>query len=202
MQQTLRSLVFRFLAFSIATVASAQTGAEIERAAAYLAKTRDAVLTSTAGLSAAQLAFKAAPEKWSVAEVLEHIAATEEHMMALIVNQVMSAPPRPAGEDVKAIDDFVLKAIPNRASKLKAPEPLVPTKRFGSAEGSRKAFAASRAKTIAFLKETKGLRDHAVDSPLGRRLDPYQWVLFIAAHSDRHHQQIEEVKAAAGFPAR
>jgi hypothetical protein len=195
-----RSAVVLLLSIAFASLAPAQTAAEVERAAAYLAKTRDAVLASTKGLSAAQLAFKPAPEKWSVAEVLEHIASTEDYLMALIRDQVMAAPARPAGEDVAAIDDFVLKAIPNRGSKLKAPEPLVPTKRYGSAEGSRKAFTTSRAKTIAFLKETKGLRDHAIDSPLGRKLDPYQWVLFIAAHSDRHHQQIEEVKTDAKFP--
>jgi len=200
MTSKIRSAWVVLISLAVGSLAPAQTAAEIERAATYLAKTRDAVLSTTEGLSAAQLAFKPAPEKWSVAEVLEHIASTEDYLMTLVRDQVMTAPARPAGEDVAAIDDFVLKAIPNRASKLKAPEPLVPTKRYGSAEGSRKAFTTSRAKTIAFLKETKGLRDHAIDSPLGRKLDPYQWVLFIAAHSDRHHQQIEEVKADAKFP--
>jgi hypothetical protein len=200
MKSRFRNAFLLLLSLLLPVVSPAQTAAEIERATAYLAKTRDAVLASVRGLSAEQLAFKPAPEKWSVAEVLEHIGATEDYLMGVILKQVMSAPPRPAGEDVKAIDDFVLKAIPNRASKLKAPEPLVPTKRFGSVEGSRKHFAESRAATIAFVKETKGLRDHAIDSPLGHRLDAYQWVLFIAAHSDRHQQQIEEVKADAKFP--
>jgi hypothetical protein len=44
------------------------------------------------------------------------------------------------------------------------------------------------------------LRDHAIDSPLGKKLDAYQWVLFISAHSERHTKQINEVKADAGFP--
>ena len=65
---------------------------------------------------------------------------------------------------------------------------------------SLKHFTESRAKTLAFLKETKGLRDHAIDSPLGKKLDAYQWVLFIAAHSERHTKQINEVKADPNFP--
>jgi hypothetical protein len=44
------------------------------------------------------------------------------------------------------------------------------------------------------------LRAHAVDSPLGPKLDAYEWVLFIAAHSERHTKQIHEVKADPNFP--
>ncbi len=183
------------------SVARAQTPAEITRATGYLNSTRDTLLAKVKGLSEAQLAFKPAPEKWSVAEVLEHITATEDFLFELITGQVMKAPPRPAGgEDVQAIDDFVLKAIPDRTSKAKAPEPLVPSRRFGSTEATRKHFESSRAKTIAFLKETKGLRDHAFDSPMGKKLDGYQWVLFIGAHCERHTKQIAEVMADAKFP--
>jgi len=39
-----------------------------------------------------------------------------------------------------------------------------------------------------------------MDSPLGKQLDAYQWVLFIAAHSERHTKQIDEVKADPHFP--
>ena len=52
----------------------------------------------------------------------------------------------------------------------------------------------------AFLKATPDLRDHAIDSPLGKKLDAYEWVLFIGAHSERHTKQMQEVKDAPGFP--
>src|SRR5258708_4311162 len=81
------------------------------------------------------------------------------------------------------------------ATKAKAPEPLVPTNRFGSPDGSLKHFTESRATTEDFLKKTPDLRAHAADSPLGSKLDAYEWVLFIAAHSERHTKQILEVKA-------
>jgi hypothetical protein len=83
---------------------------------------------------------------------------------------------------------------------VQAPEPLLPTNRYGSAEASLKHFQESRAKTIGFLKGTNDLREHAVDSPFGKKLDGYEWVLFVAAHSERHTKQINEVKADPNFP--
>lgn len=180
--------------------AEALTPAELSRAVEYLEKTRDGVVEATRGLSPAQLNFKPTSERWSVAEVTEHLAATEPFLMNMILTQVMSAPARTEATDVKAIDDFVVKAISDRSSKVKAPEPLVPTNRFNTPADSLQQFKDNRAKTLAFLKETKGLRDHALDSPLGKKLDAYQWVLFIAAHSERHTKQLLEVKADPNFP--
>jgi len=52
---------------------------------------------------------------------------------------------------------------------------------------------------VEFLKATPDL--HAVDSPMGgAKVDAYEWVLFIAAHSVRHTQQIAEVKVNPNFP--
>lgn len=178
----------------------AQTAEDRASAVAYLEKTKAGVFAAAKGLSDAQLNFKAAPEKWSVAQVLEHIASAEDFLMGMIQEQVMKGPARPAGEDVKAIDSFVLAAIPDRTNKLQAPEPLKPTNRYGSPADSLKHFKESRAKTVAFLNGTKDLRDHAIDSPLGKKLDGYEWVLFIAAHSERHTKQMLEVKADPNFP--
>lgn len=176
------------------------TPEERGKAVKYLEKTRAGVLEATKGLSQAQWDFKPGPDRWSVAEVTEHIAAAEDFLMDMVHEKVMKAPARADGEDVKAIDEFVLQAIPDRSHKVQAPEPLRPTNRFGSPKDSLKHFRESRAKTIAFLKSTKDLRQHATDSPMGKKLDGYEWVLLVAAHSERHTKQIEEVKADPGFP--
>lgn len=176
------------------------TNEELQRAVKYLKSTQDGVIAATKDLSDAQWNFKPAPERWSVAEVTEHIAAAEDMLMGLIQGQVMSGPANTETPDVKAVDELVLQAIPDRSHKLKAPEPLVPVNRFHTPAESLAHFKAGREKTIGFLKDTKGLRDHAIDSPLGKKLDGYQWILFIAAHSDRHTKQILEVKADPNFP--
>jgi len=176
------------------------TQADRDRAMKYLESTKQDVLNATQGLSDAQWNFKPAPDRWSVAEVTEHIAAAEGYLRGMIVEKVMTAPPRPTGEDVKAIDDFVLAAIPDRSQKRQAPDALKPTNRYGSPQGSLKEFSASRNQTEEFLRTHDDLRDHAIDSPLGKKLDAYEWVLFIAAHSQRHTKQILEVKADPNFP--
>jgi hypothetical protein len=190
-----------FLLLTVSAVfSSAQTQADRDRAIQYLEKTRQGVLDSTKDLSPGQWTFKPAPDRWSVAEVMEHIAAAEDLLYGMIQEQAMKAPARSAGEDVKAIDELVLTAIPDRTHKAQAPEPLKPTNRFGSPEAAIKHFEESRAKTEDFVRTAQGLRDHAADSPLGKKLDPYEWTLFIAAHSERHTKQILEVKADPNFP--
>jgi hypothetical protein len=176
------------------------TSAELDKAIKYLEKTHAEVVKATKDLSEAQWNFKQAPDRWSVAEVTEHIASAEDFLMEMIQEKVMKAPARTEADDVKALDELVLKQIPDRSNKVQAPEPLRPNNRFGSPKDSLKHFKESRDKTVAFLKKTKDLRQHAVDSPLGKKLDGYQWVLFIAAHSERHTKQIDEVMADAKFP--
>ena len=175
---------------------------ERNKAVKYLEKTLSEVMDANKGLSAAQWNFKQAPDRWSVAEVAEHIAAAEDLLMDLIQGKVMKAPARTEAVDIKALDEFVLQKIPDRTNKVQAPEPLRPNNRFGSPKDSLKHFADSRAKTIDFLKKTKDLRLHAIDSPLGKKLDGYEWILYIAAHSERHTKQINEVKADPNFPQR
>jgi hypothetical protein len=199
MRRTLTVAVFIFCA-AFSAYAQSLTQGDREHAVKYLESTKQGVLDATAGLSEAQWNFKPAPDRWSVAEVTEHIAAAEDYLMGLVTAQVMKAPPRPEAEDVKPIDDMVLAKIPDRTNKVQAPEPLKPTNRFGSPEGSLKHFTESRGQTEDFLRKHDDLRAHAIDSPLGKKLDAYEWILFVAAHSERHTKQINEVKADPNFP--
>jgi hypothetical protein len=187
------------LAGAAAVRAQDVTQAEKDKALQYLETTKKNVLEATKGLSEAQWNFKPAPDRWSVAQVMEHIAAAEDFILGMAKEKVMVAPAGEAGRDVKKADEGVLAMVPDRTNKFKAPEPLEPTNRFGSPVGSIKHFMESRATTEDFLKTTVGLRDHVMDSPLGK-LDGYEFVLFIAAHSERHTKQINEVKADPNFP--
>lgn len=195
-----RLLSVAAIVMSVALSAPAQTQADKDRAFKYLESTKQGVLDATAGLSEAQWKFKSAPERWSVAEVMEHIAAAEDMLRNMVVNTVLQAPARPEGDDVKAQDDQILAMIPDRSHKAQAPEPLKPTNRFGSPQNSLKHFLEARQKTEDLLKEHEDLRGHATDGPFGKKQDAYQWLLFIGAHSERHTKQILEVKADPNFP--
>lgn len=164
-----------------------------------LERTRTGVVEATRGLSEAQLKFKPGPDRWSVAETLEHIAIVEEFLLDNTTKNVMKAPPAKAERDVARTDQLVLTAIADRSKKVQAPEPVVPKGRW-STEEAKDRFLKTRERTIEFLKSTPDLRDHVTDSPLGQPLDAYQWLLYMSAHSERHTKQILEVKADPGFP--
>ena len=200
-----KSLIGTLVALLLVTWAgpiSAQevTPSERDRALQYLESTKRSVLEATKGLSLAQWNFKPAPDRWSVAQVMEHIAASEDFIRDnLLKEKVMISPAGQHGRDVKKTDEAVVTMVTDRTHKAKAPEPLVPSNRFGSPDGSVKHFMESRAITEQFLKTTTGLRDHVMDGPVGK-MDGYEFVLFIAAHCERHTKQINEVKADLNFP--
>src|SRR6202049_827526 len=175
------------------------TQADKEKAATYLDETRDGVLAATKGLPKAKIKYKPAPDRWSVVETLEHIVLVEDSLLQNVTDKVMKSPPGAADRDTAKIDAMVLAMIPDRSHKAQAPEPVTPSGRWAPAD-TLDRFLKSRAKTIAFLESTPELRAHASDSPLGQQLDAYQWVLFMAAHSQRHTKQILEVKADPNFP--
>lgn len=158
--------------------------ADKERAMQYLETTKKNIVEATKGLSEAQWNFKPAPERWSAAETMEHIAAAEDFIRGMTVEKAMKGPAE-AGRDLKKNDEAVMSMIPNRSHKAQAPEPLKPVNRFGSPENSLKHFLESRAQTEDFLEHTPDLRQHVADSPLGIKLDAYEWVLFLTAHSER-----------------
>lgn len=185
--------------FQAAASAQELSQADRDKAVHYLEQTRDAIVASVKGLSDAQLNFKAGPDRWSVAQTLEHIALAEDMLLKNVEYNVMKAGPAAAGRDMARIDNMVLAMIPDRSHKAQAPAELVPTGRWTPTE-TLGHFLESRAKTIAYLENTPDLRAHATDSPLGQQLDGYEWILFIAAHSQRHTAQINEVKADPNFP--
>ena len=199
-------LIFAFLFFTFAvnaqnTAPTTLTKEERKQIVDYLKSTRDKVLENNKGLSEAQLNFKPGPDRWSVREVTQHLALAENFLFDMIMNEVMKTPETPekradaAGKEAK-----IMQVIPDRTSKFKAPEPIQPndTKVPGSAADT---FKERRNNTIKYVEETKeNLRVHFMDTPGMGPADAWQWLFFIAAHSERHNKQIEEVKADPNFP--
>jgi hypothetical protein len=185
----------------LVSTAVAQTlpQADREKGLQYLQQTRDGVIAATKGLSEAQLKFKPAPDRWSVAEILEHITVVEGAIYQNVTENVMKAPAGPADRDTAKMDALVLAMVPDRTHKVKAPEQFVPTGRWAAAD-TLDQFLKVRARTIAFLEATPDLRAHVGgQSPFGP-LDAYEWLMFTSAHSERHTKQILEVKADPNFP--
>jgi uncharacterized damage-inducible protein DinB len=177
------------------------TSQEREAALKNFQQTRDNFLKSIAGLSPKQWTFKPAPDRWSVAEVSEHIAVSESTLFGL-VQKTMQSPAAPEKRDqVKGKDELILQRVPDRSHKAQAPEFLRPTGRWATEAELTKAFEDSRAATMGYIRTTNDdLRDHFFDHPVFGTMDAYQWLLLISTHSARHTAQIEEVKADPNFP--
>jgi len=178
------------------------TNEEREIALKNLQATHDAFLQSIAGLSEKQWRFKPAPDRWSVAEVSEHIAVAESAILGMVKNQVMTSAAAPEKRaEVQGKDEKILQMVPDRSHKVQAPEFLKPTGRWANRDEVTKAFEEERKATMDYVRTTNDdLRDHFGPHPLLGPLDAYQWILLISAHSERHTKQIEEVKADPNFP--
>jgi len=178
------------------------TPEERESALKSFQTTRDNFLKSITGLSQKQWMFKPAPDRWSVAEVAEHITVSESSLSGLVEKQIMTSPAAPEKrEQVKGKDELILQRVPDRTHKAQAPEFLRPTGRWATEADLTKAFEESREATMDYIRTTNDdLRDHFFDHPVFGTLDGYQWLLLISSHSARHTAQIEEVKADPNFP--
>jgi hypothetical protein len=173
------------------------TPAERTRAIDYLHETRQNLFRATDGLSPTQLQYKPGPDRWSVAECLEHITVTE----GFIFGNINKALQQAGGSSASGFgDDGIVKMVADRSTRIKGPEILMPTGRWahdrllGEFESARK-----RSADFAATTDTQ-LRQYSFPHPLLGPLDCYQWLLLIGAHGERHRAQAEEVIADAGFP--
>jgi hypothetical protein len=173
--------------------------AEREKAIRYLTETRKGVEASVKGLTDAQWKYKPAPDRWSIAEVVEHLAVIEDIIKTVFVKLPEGAAPAAERETAKFDADLVAKTT-DRSTKFEAPPQARPTARW-TPTGALDHFLKSRAETAGLFLNTSGVRAHTVAHPVFGPLDGYQWVMLAAAHSARHTQQILEVKASPGFPS-
>lgn len=206
--QAKKAIAFLAALFCLGTASLAQTAPqtltaqEREFALKELQRTHDKFVQSIAGLSPRQWTFKPGPDRWSVAEVAEHITVAEAAILALIQKQVMMSPAAPEKrEQVKGKDEIILQRMPDRSHKAQAPEFLRPTGRWATEADLAKAFEESRKATMDYVRTTSDdMRDHFFDHPVFGTMDGYQWLLLLSSHSERHTAQIEEVKADPNFP--
>ena len=175
------------------------TPTERDRAIRYLADTRDRLVDAVKGLSDAQWKFKPAPDRWSIAEVVEHIAVVEELVVTNMLGKLDQAPAGTADRDTKQVDATVLAKMPDRSTKFQAPQQIQPTGRW-TPQGALEHFLTSRVQTTQIAKSSPDLRGHVRAHPAFGPMDGYEWVLALAGHSERHTKQIIEVKADPHFP--
>jgi hypothetical protein len=200
-----RLSLFLILLYAMSAMAADKAAPKYDAkfAVKYLNETEKNFVNSFKGLSEAQLKFKPAPDKWSVMEVAEHVAKAEELFNGMVTDKVMKSPAEPdKAASVAGKEESILAKVPDRSVKAQAPEMLKPTGKWATREELVKEFNETRAKNIAYIKANyPEMRTHFMEGPPGTgMMDAYQWMLFMGAHSKRHTEQIDEVKADPNFP--
>ena len=198
-----RSLVTLLVITGLAGTINNNTLSKKERkyAVTMMKETRTDLLNRIKGLTAAQLEYRAAPGKWSVKECIYHIAATEKALWSLLENSLKGAANPEKRAEIKITDEEFVNRIKDRSSKFQAAEPLQPANTgYTTALDAIEDFNKNRTEHIKYMKSsTEDLRNHVVQLPFGW-IDCYQLCLMVAAHSNRHTQQIIEVMEDPGFP--
>jgi hypothetical protein len=167
-----------------------------------LQASQQAVVDTVKGLTPEQMTFKPGPDRWSVAECIEHIAATEPMLFGFIEGKVLKTPAASEADRAKVAgkDTGIMTMVTDRSKKFQAPAEIRPNGRWTGKDALLKAFEDARAKTIDWAKTTKeDLRSHVASGP-GGELDGFQWIMYLSGHTRRHLGQIKEVMASANFP--
>ena len=149
----------------------------------------------------AQAGFREAPERWSIAEVLEHLVVWESFML----DAVRGALDRPAEPEkqvtVAEKERLVLGLAGSRDTPLKAREAAQPVGRWSDVGEVLAEFRVRRAVTVEFAETTQAdLRCHFFAHIVFGDLDCYQWLVAMGQHTLRHVAQVEEIKRSGSYP--
>lgn len=161
-------------------------------------RTRDALVKETAHLTPRQWTFRESPDRWSIAEIVEHLALWE-----IIWSREISIGTRnkPQPDLLKTArpdsyyQEFIMEPQPH-----KSPELALPTG-FITGKNTLDFFLRGREQNLAFLRTTDA--DMRSLFELTATADPrnmHQVLIYQWGHIDRHLRQILKVKNHPDYP--
>jgi uncharacterized damage-inducible protein DinB len=161
------------------------------------------VLQLVEGLTPKQWTFRQAPERWSIAENIEHLIAFEN----FVIRRIAEAIAGPTEPDKKAQaagkESLVLGLADSRSTRFSARVSVRPVGKWTDPTELIGELRQARAQTLAFVADTQAdLRGHFFAHISFGDLDCYQWLAVLSQHALRHSLQIEEIKADPAYPAR
>jgi Zn-dependent M28 family amino/carboxypeptidase len=175
------------------------TAAERAEIIELLQKSERELMQALDGLTDQQWAYKPGPDRWSVAEVMEHIVLADALLFETAVKSLDGAA-SPKWAATLSKTDLIRRAIPDRSRKVDAPAAIRPKDATSRAQLLVR-FKEQRSRVGAYVRDTdKPLKAHTSANPFFGDLNAHQWLIYIPLHHLRHNQQILEVKASPGYP--
>ena len=163
----------------------------------HLAQCRRTLLDAASAVPADSWQTRPAEDRWSVAEILEHLHRVERGAAAILSKRIAKArteghPPETESSSVLGILDGF--RVSDRSRTLVAPEIAVPTEN-PDRETVERRLGESRAALLAAIESGDGLALGAIRHTHLRlgELDLYQWILLVGEHEKRHAAQLREV---------
>jgi hypothetical protein len=197
------SLLISTIIFCFVTAplfAAPMTAMDREHLLVHFEMTTQMVAELVRGLSPAQLEYKASPDRWSIREVVSHLAVAEPDYWREIQKSLKAAPDMSTKKSAASDADIMWYGI-DRVVHTKTGgghEKVDTYKDLGEALGK---FQALRATMIDYIKTTNDdMRAHSFGEGGPEVIDCWQWMLEISTHSERHIQQIREIKNNPNFP--
>jgi uncharacterized damage-inducible protein DinB len=159
----------------------------------HLERSRQEFMAAVAGVNEAQAKVRPDPARWSVLDCVEHVATVEVRFLGFLeAARKLDAPS--VDKDKEA---GLLLRIPDRTTRLNAPEAVLPTGRFTTLAQALEQFQAGRTRSIQFAQDRSGdLYYLASEHPRLGPMNGAEFLILIAAHARRHAAQIHEVRAA------
>src|SRR5262245_425041 len=135
-----------------------------------------------------------APERWSAANIVEHLAIVEARVTKILSDRIEEARSGlPADTNINPILPTInYTRMYDRSTRVKAPETAIPTGLDAATAWT--ALESSGSTMRAMLRANDGLSLSSVTHPHPRFgvLSVYEWVAFLGAHEVRHAEQIRE----------
>jgi len=174
------------------------TNEDREHLLVHFEMTTQMVAEEVRGLLPAQLEYKASPDRWSIREVVSHLAVAEPDYWRDIQEALKAAPDMKEKKSVATDADILWYGI-DRVVHTKTGgrhEKVDTYKDMGAALGK---YQTLRATMIDYIKTTNDdMRAHSFGTQ--QVIDCWQWMLEISTHAERHIQQIREIKNDPNFP--
>lgn len=164
-----------------------------------------ALEAAVTGLDQCQADWRPGPERWSVGEVLHHLAIANRYFAARIARLIERG--RAGTSVATAAARRVwprLRLIADRQASGPVRNPEGSTPSYGLPVGDvRDELRAAHREIVDQVPAVAGLDLAGITArhPLGFEINLFQWFDAVGAHERRHLAQIEEIKAAPGFPA-